>query len=294
MLTSFRRAFTHHRVQRLCSQPLSDRVIAHMQKGLPKKFPLPGVNKVVLISSAKGGVGKSTTAVNLAISCAILNYRVGLLDADVLGPSIPQMMNLRGEPELNSQNQMLPLRNYNVRVMSMGFLVNESAAITWRGLMVMQAVQRLLRNVNWGSDGLDVLFVDMPPGTGDVQLSIAQNIPIDGAVIVTTPQPVALLDARRGIEMFRKMNVPILGVVQNMSEHICEKCGHTTYMFGKDGAKKMADDMGVQIIGNIPLNLAIREGCDSGKPIIVVEPDSPVTKAYNELAAIVLMKLGTT
>lgn len=147
------------------------------------------------------------------------------------------------------ENQMLPLINYNVRVMSMGFLVSESAAITWRGLMVMQAVQRLLRNVNWGAEGLDVLYVDMPPGTGDVQLSIAQNIPIDGAVIVTTPQTVALLDARRGVEMFRKMALPVLGIVQNMSEHVCEKCGHKTHLFGKDGAKNMASEVGVDVIG---------------------------------------------
>ncbi|XP_003737911.1 iron-sulfur protein NUBPL [Galendromus occidentalis] len=260
-----------------------------MQKGLPKTLPLAGVKKVVLVSSAKGGVGKSTTTVNLAICAAKKGLSVGLLDADVFGPSIPRMMNLSGEPELNKQNLMVPLRNFDVRVMSMGFLVDEGKPIAWRGLMVMQGVQRLLRSVAWGP--LDLLVVDMPPGTGDVQLSIAQNIPIDGAMIVTTPQTIALLDARRGIEMFRKMEVPNLGIVENMAEHVCENCGHTTHIFGREGARKLAAELDVPFLGSIPLNLSIRECSDEGKPICVVQPNCPIAKTYEELADGVITRL---
>lgn len=260
-----------------------------MQKGLPKKFPIAGVDKVILVSSAKGGVGKSTTTVNLAICAAKQGKSVGLMDADVFGPSIPRMMNLTGTPELTSQDLMKPLTNFGVKVMSMGFLVEEQNPIIWRGLMVMSAIQRLIRQVAWGP--LDLLFVDMPPGTGDVQLSIAQNIPINGVVIVTTPQTIALLDARRGIEMFKKMQVPIVGVVQNMAEHVCTKCGHKTHIFGENGAKEMAKTTGVELIGNIPLDLKIREYSDEGAPIVISEPTSPITSSYEVLCSNVLGKL---
>ncbi|KAK3088170.1 hypothetical protein FSP39_015641, partial [Pinctada imbricata] len=220
-----------------------------VSRGLPKRLPIAGVDNVIVVASGKGGVGKSTTAVNLALGLSANEHSktVGLLDADIYGPSIPTMMNLHGEPELTNQNLMKPLENYGLKCMSMGFLVDEKSPIVWRGLMVMSAVQRLLRQVAWGP--LDYLVVDMPPGTGDVQLSLSQNIPIDGAVIVSTPQDIALLDARRGTEMFRKVDVPVLGLVQNMSVYVCPKCGHTDHIFGQNGASAIAQDMNLEILG---------------------------------------------
>ncbi|XP_078606351.1 iron-sulfur cluster transfer protein NUBPL-like [Branchiostoma floridae x Branchiostoma japonicum] len=262
-----------------------------MERGIPKKLPIAGVKQVIVVASGKGGVGKSTTAVNLALAIAANDKgkSVGLLDADVYGPSIPRMMNLAGEPELNKQNLMKPLVNFGISCMSMGFLVDEKSPLVWRGLMVMSAVQKLLRQVSWGP--LDYLVVDMPPGTGDTQLSMSQNIPIDGAVIVSTPQDIALLDARKGAEMFRKVNVPVLGLVQNMSVFQCPKCGHQTHIFGQDGAKKVAEDMELQVIGDIPLHISIRETSDSGQPVTVSLPDSPQAQAYRALAKEVVARL---
>ncbi|XP_075699961.1 iron-sulfur cluster transfer protein NUBPL isoform X2 [Rhinoderma darwinii] len=219
-----------------------------MSRGLPKQKPIPGVKHVVVVASGKGGVGKSTTAVNLALGIAASHHvkAVGLLDADIYGPSIPRMMNLKGNPEVSDGNLMIPLVNYGIQCMSMGFLVEETTPIVWRGLMVMSAIERLLRQVDWGE--LDYLVIDMPPGTGDVQLSISQNIPISGAVIVSTPQDIALLDARRGAEMFHKVNVPVLGIVQNMSVFRCPKCDHETHIFGADGARQLAVAMGLVIL----------------------------------------------
>lgn len=256
----------------------------HMARGLPKKLPIAGVEKVIVVASGKGGVGKSTTAVNLALGLAANDEskRVGLLDADVYGPSLPTMMNVNEEPELNKQNLMIPLQNYGLKCMSMGFLVEENAPIVWRGLMVMSAIQKLLRQVAWGP--LDYLVVDMPPGTGDTQLSISQNIPINGAVIVSTPQDIALLDARKGAEMFRKVEVPVLGLVQNMSVYVCPKCGHHEHIFGKDGIDKIAKAMHLDILGDIPLNKQIREGCDSGKPILITDPNCPESLIYKDIA----------
>ncbi|XP_072221835.1 iron-sulfur cluster transfer protein NUBPL isoform X2 [Leuresthes tenuis] len=214
---------------------------------------------------------------------------VGLLDADVYGPSIPKLMNLKGNPELTDNNRMIPLINYGVPCMSMGFMVEDVAPIVWRGLMVMSAIERLLRQVDWGS--LDYLVVDMPPGTGDVQLSITQNIPIAGAVIVSTPQDIALLDARRGAEMFKKVNVPVLGLVQNMSIFRCPNCSHETHIFGSDGARKLADTLGVKLLGDIPLHLNIRETSDRGQPVVVSFPDSPEAEAYRKVASAVLQRL---
>ncbi|XP_073495172.1 iron-sulfur cluster transfer protein NUBPL isoform X1 [Phyllobates terribilis] len=265
-------------------EKLKSRQAEMMARGLPKLKPIPGVKHVLVVASGKGGVGKSTTAVNLALGIAASDHvkAVGLLDADVYGPSIPRMMNLKGNPEVSDKNLMIPLVNYGIKCMSMGFLVEETAPIVWRGLMVMSAIERLLRQVDWGE--LDYLVIDMPPGTGDVQLSISQNIPISGAVIVSTPQDIALLDARRGAEMFQKVNVPVLGLVQNMSVFHCPKCDHKTHIFGADGAQRLAAAMGLDILGDIPLHINIRETCDLGKPVVVSDPESSEAKAYMGIA----------
>ncbi|XP_047201109.1 iron-sulfur protein NUBPL isoform X2 [Girardinichthys multiradiatus] len=253
---------------------LQDRQKRQMVRGLPKQKPITGVKQVIVVASGKGGVGKSTTAVNLALGLMAIDQSksVGLLDADVYGPSIPKLMNLKGHPELSDDNRMIPLINYGVPCMSMGFLVEDASPIVWRGLMVMSAIERLLRQVEWGS--LDYLVVDMPPGTGDVQLSITQNIPIAGAVMVSTPQDVALLDARRGAEMFKKVNVPVLGLVQNMSVFQCPNCHHQTHIFGSNGARQLAETIRVRFLGDIPLHINIREMSDKGQPIVISSPDS--------------------
>ncbi|CAL8283174.1 unnamed protein product [Lota lota] len=270
---------------------LQDRQRQHMARGLPKQKPIVGVNQVVVVASGKGGVGKSTTAVNLALGLMANDpsKSVGLLDADIHGPSVPKLMNLKGNPDLTETNRMIPLTNYGLPCMSMGFLVDEEAPIVWRGLMVMSALEKLLRQVEWGS--LDYLVVDMPPGTGDVQLSISQNVPITGAVIVSTPQDIALLDARRGAEMFRKVHVPVLGLVQNMSVFQCPNCQHQTHIFGSDGARNLANTLGVHFLGDIPLHLSIREMSDRGQPVVISSPDSPEAEAYRKLAAAVLLRI---
>ncbi|KAM4690332.1 iron-sulfur cluster transfer protein NUBPL [Rhinophrynus dorsalis] len=263
-----------------------------MSRGLPKQKPIPGVKHVVVVASGKGGVGKSTTAVNLALGIAASDQvnAVGLLDADVYGPSIPRMMNLKGNPEVSNRNLMIPLVNYGIRCMSMGFLVEETAPVVWRGLMVMSAIERLLRQVEWGE--LDYLVIDMPPGTGDVQLSISQNIPISGAVIVSTPQDIALLDARRGAEMFQKVNVPVLGLVQNMSVFHCPKCNHESHIFGAEGARRLAESLGLDILGDIPLHINIRETSDQGRPVVVSDPKSSEAKAYLSIAKEVISRIS--
>ncbi|XP_038637237.1 iron-sulfur protein NUBPL isoform X2 [Scyliorhinus canicula] len=270
-------------------ESVQDRQKRLMARGLPKQKVIPGVKQVIVVASGKGGVGKSTTAVNLALGLAADNLAVGLLDADVYGPSIPRMMNLRGNPELTDSNLMRPLVNFGIVCMSMGFLVEEAAPIVWRGLMVMSAIEKLLRQVDWGH--LDYLVIDLPPGTGDVQLSISQNVPISGAVIVSTPQDIALLDAQRAAEMFRKVNVPVLGIVQNMSVFQCPKCKYETHIFGADGAKTLATKLGLDVLGDIPLHLNIRETSDKGQPIVVSHPDSPEAKAYLKLTAEVVKRL---
>lgn len=273
------------------SKTLQERQKQHMARGLPKNKPITGVKQVIVVASGKGGVGKSTTAVNLALGLMANDpsKSVGLLDADVYGPSIPKLMNLKGNPELSDHNLMIPLTNYGVPCMSMGFLVDDVVPIVWRGLMVMSAIEKLLRQVDWGS--LDYLVVDMPPGTGDVQLSISQNIPIAGAVIVSTPQDIALLDARRGAEMFKKVNVPVLGLVQNMSVFQCPNCNHQTHIFGSDGARQLADSLGVRLLGDVPLHLNIRETSDRGQPVVVSAPDSPEAEAYRKVASAVVQRL---
>nr|XP_046268000.1 iron-sulfur protein NUBPL isoform X1 [Scatophagus argus] len=273
------------------SKALQERQRQHMARGLPKQKPITGVKQVIVVASGKGGVGKSTTAVNLALGLMAndSSKSVGLLDADVFGPSIPKLMNLKGNPELSDNNLMIPLTNYGIPCMSMGFLVEDVAPIVWRGLMVMSAIEKLLRQVDWGT--LDYLVVDMPPGTGDVQLSVTQNIPIAGAVIVSTPQDIALLDARRGAEMFKKVNVPVLGLVQNMSVFQCPNCNHQTHIFGSDGARQLADTLGVHLLGDVPLHINIREMSDRGKPVVVSSPDSPEAEAYRRVASAVVQRL---
>lgn len=267
-----------------------------MSRGLPKQKPLNGVKKIICVASGKGGVGKSTVSVNLATTFANhFNLKTGLLDADIYGPSIPRMMNLADhQPELEKgTNLMLPVRNYNVNCMSMGFLVEEKAAIVWRGLMVMSAIERLLFKVNWS--GLDLLVIDMPPGTGDVQLSISQNVKLDGAVVVSTPQDIALLDARRAVEMFGKVNVNILGLVQNMSWFKCTKCGHVDHIFGEEGTRKMAGELGVDLLGDLELNTKIREKSDLGQPISTCASTPETVNAIESYKAIcqkLLLKLG--
>ncbi|XP_069882537.1 iron-sulfur cluster transfer protein NUBPL isoform X3 [Dipodomys merriami] len=273
------------------SDTLKQRRAQIMSRGLPKQKPIEGVKQVIVVASGKGGVGKSTTAVNLALALAANDSTktVGLLDADVYGPSIPKMMNLKGNPELSQNNLMRPLLNYGIACMSMGFLVEETAPVVWRGLLVMSAVEKLLRQVDWGQ--LDYLVVDMPPGTGDVQLSISQNIPISGAVIVSTPQDIALMDAHKGAEMFRKVHVPVLGLIQNMSVFQCPKCKYKTPIFGTDGARKLARTLNLDVLGDIPLHLSIREASDIGQPVVFSQPESDEAKAYLRVAVEVVRRL---
>ncbi|XP_062061286.1 iron-sulfur protein NUBPL isoform X3 [Lepus europaeus] len=273
------------------SETLKERRAQIMARGLPKQKPIEGVKQVIVVASGKGGVGKSTTAVNLALALAAndSSKAIGLLDVDVYGPSIPKMMNLKGNPELSQSNLMRPLLNYGIACMSMGFLVEETAPVVWRGLMVMSAIEKLLRQVDWGQ--LDYLVVDMPPGTGDVQLSVSQNIPISGAVIVSTPQDIALMDAHKGAEMFRKVHVPVLGLIQNMSVFQCPNCKHKTHIFGADGARKLAQTLDLDVLGDIPLHLSIREASDTGQPIVYSQPESEEAKAYLQIAVEVVRRL---
>jgi ATP-binding protein involved in chromosome partitioning len=251
---------------------------------------LPDVRHIVAVASGKGGVGKSTTAVNLAVALARCGLRVGLLDADIYGPSLPQMLGVQHKPEIRG-DRMLPIEAWGVQTMSIGFLVDTEAAMVWRGPMVMGALQQLLGQVEWGT--LDVMVLDMPPGTGDAQLTIAQKLKLAGAVIVSTPQDVALADARRGVRMFEKTQVPVLGLVENMSFFCCPACGHRAELFGHGGARREAERLGTEFLGEIPLLLDIRESGDAGRPIAASAPDSPAGQAYAALAARVWAKIDT-
>ena len=244
---------------------------------------LPGVKSVIAIASGKGGVGKSTTAVNIATAMAAQNVRVGLLDCDIYGPSIPRMLNLSGQPEMVGERTLRPMANYGIKCMSIGFLVAEDTAMIWRGPMVMQALEQMMRDVDWGE--LDVLLCDLPPGTGDAQLTMAQRVPLTGAVIVSTPQDIALLDVTRGINMFQQVNVPIFGVVENMSYYVCPACGHRAELFHHGGARETARRLGVDFLGEIPLDISIRTTSDSGRPIVVTQPESPHAASYRQIAA---------
>ena len=250
---------------------------------------VPGVKAIVAVASGKGGVGKSTTAINLAMGLASIGERVGLMDADIYGPSIPRMAGLSGRPGTSDGKKLRPMEAYGVKCMSMGFLVDEDAPMIWRGPMVQSAIQQLLGDVEWGE--LDVLVVDLPPGTGDAQLTMAQKVPLTGAVIVSTPQDIALLDARKAINMFRKVDVPILGIVENMSYFCCPNCGHRAEIFAHGGARACAEKFGVDFLAEIPLDLRIRETSDDGKPIVATEPRSHQAEAYRNLALSVRDKL---
>ncbi|OYQ32309.1 Fe-S-binding ATPase [Niveispirillum lacus] len=256
----------------------------------PAKIGVPGVRAIIAVASGKGGVGKSTTAVNLALGMAANGLRVGLLDADIYGPSLPRMMGLSGKPETSDGKVLRPLVRHGVKVMSMGFLVAEETPMIWRGPMVMGAIQQMLRDVAWGE--LDVLVVDMPPGTGDAQLSLSQNVPLAGAVIVSTPQDIALLDARKGLNMFRRVDVPVLGIVENMSYFCCPNCGHRSDIFSHGGARAEAEKLGIDFLGEVPLDIAIRETSDGGDPIVISQPDSDHAKVYRMVAARVWDKIS--
>ena len=259
---------------------VSSKVIAHqVQRGVAL---LPGVANVIAVSSGKGGVGKSTTAVNLALALAAEGARVGLLDADIYGPSLPAMMGIAGRPESEDGKTMKPLENHGVKVMSIGFLVDAEQAVVWRGPMATQALDQLLRQTTWGE--LDYLVIDMPPGTGDIQLTLSQRVPLTGAVIVTTPQDIALLDAKKGLNMFEKVGVPILGIVENMAVHVCTNCGHVEHIFGADGGKRMSAQYGVHYLGALPLTMRIREQTDSGTPTVAAEPDGEIAALYKAVA----------
>jgi ATP-binding protein involved in chromosome partitioning len=270
------------------SANLSTKITAHaVQRGVQL---LPTIKNVVAVASGKGGVGKSTTAVNLALALAAEGARVGILDADVYGPSQPMMMGIEGRPESTDGKTMEPMENYGVQVMSIGFLVDTDNPMIWRGPMATQALEQLLRQTNWGE--LDYLIVDMPPGTGDIQLTLSQRVPLTGAVIVTTPQDIALIDARKGLKMFEKVGVPILGVLENMAVHVCTSCGHAEHIFGADGGKKMAAEYGVDYLGALPLNLSIRENADAGRPTVVNDPDGEVAAIYKTVARQVAVKIA--
>jgi len=250
-----------------------------------KPLELPSVRSIITVASGKGGVGKSTTSVNLALSLVAKGLKVGLLDADIYGPSLPRMMGLRDAkpvPSSEHQGKMIPPSAFGIRIMSIGFMVDEEQPVIWRGPMAMGALEQLLRDTDWGD--LDVLVVDMPPGTGDIQLSMAQRVPVTGAVIVSTPQDIALLDAKKGLNMFRKVNVPVFGLIENMSYYKCPECGHVDHVFDHGGARKAADELGVPFLGEIPLDLKIRLGADEGKPIVHTEADGEHAKAYGAIA----------
>ncbi|MCA6108262.1 Mrp/NBP35 family ATP-binding protein [Bradyrhizobium cenepequi] len=250
---------------------------------MSRQAEIPGIAAVIAVASGKGGVGKSTTALNLALGLRDVGLRVGLLDADIYGPSIPRLTGIREKPALNDDKKMIPISRFGLSIMSIGFLVEEDTAMIWRGPMVMSAITQMLRDVAWGA--LDVLVVDMPPGTGDAQLTLAQNVPLKGAIIVSTPQDLSLIDARRGLAMFRKVNVPVLGIVENMSYFQCPHCGTRSDIFGHGGARHEAERLGVPFLGEIPLHMAIRTTSDSGNPVVESEPDGPHAAIYRAIGA---------
>ena len=259
---------------------ISHEIVARsVQHGVKR---LSNVKNIIAVASGKGGVGKSTTSVNLALALAAEGATVGLLDADIYGPSQPRMMGLSGQPESKDGKSLEPKENYGVQTMSIGYLIDEETPMIWRGPMVTQALEQLLNDTRWRD--LDYLLIDLPPGTGDTQLTLAQKVPLSGAIIVTTPQDIALLDARKGLRMFEKVEVPILGVVENMSTHVCSNCGHEEHVFGAGGGRRMADEAGVTLLGSLPLELGIREHADSGRPSVVAEPDGHVAAIYREIA----------
>jgi ATP-binding protein involved in chromosome partitioning len=256
------------------------RIVSHaVQRGVKL---VPGVKNIVAVASGKGGVGKSTTAVNLALALAAEGATAGVLDADIYGPSQPTMLGISGRPESTDGKTLEPLEAYGVQAMSIGFMIDADTPMVWRGPMVTQALEQLLKDTRWRE--VDFLVVDMPPGTGDIQLTLAQKVPVTGAVIVTTPQDIALIDARKGLKMFEKVGVPIVGIVENMSIHVCSSCGHAEHIFGEGGAVRMCRDYGVPFLGALPLDIRIREQADSGRPTVIADPDGEVARTYREIA----------
>jgi ATP-binding protein involved in chromosome partitioning len=271
------------------AQPMQPQPGPRAQAATAQSGP-PGVKHIIAVASGKGGVGKSTTACNLALGFAAEGLRVGVLDADIYGPSMPKLFAIRGRPKIKTGRTLIPMEGYGCKVMSIGFLVEEDTAMIWRGPMVISALNQMLREVDWGE--LDVLVVDMPPGTGDAQLTMSQSVPLAGAVIVSTPQDLALIDARRGVAMFQKVNVPILGVIENMSYFLCPSCGTRSDIFGHGGARAEAERIGVPFLGEIPLHMEIREKADSGLPVVVTSPESGHAKAYRAIARSVWASLN--
>ena len=264
------------------------KIVAHtVQRGLKV---LPNVKNIIAVSSGKGGVGKSTVAANLALALAAEGAKVGVLDADIYGPSQPMMLGINGKPESQDGKTMEPLVNHGVQAMSIGFLVDTDQPMVWRGPMVTQALQQLFGQTNWKD--VDYLVVDMPPGTGDIQLTLAQQVPVTGVIIVTTPQDIALIDAKKGLKMFEKVNVPILGLVENMAVHVCSNCGHAEHVFGAGGGEKMAQEYGVDLLGSLPLDIRIREQTDAGRPTVVAEPDGEIARSYKAIARRVAVKIA--
>jgi ATP-binding protein involved in chromosome partitioning len=259
---------------------VSQQIAAHtVQRGVKL---LPNVKNIIAVASGKGGVGKSTTAVNLALALASEGASVGVLDADIYGPSLPMMLGIVGRPESPDGQSMNPMQGHGMQANSIGFLIEQDNPMVWRGPMATSALEQLLRQTSWHD--LDYLIVDMPPGTGDIQLTLSQRVPVTGAVIVTTPQDIALLDAKKGLKMFEKVGIPILGIVENMSIHICSNCGHEEHIFGAGGGERMAKEYGVEVLGSLPLDIAIREQADSGRPTVVADPDGRIAEIYREIA----------
>jgi ATP-binding protein involved in chromosome partitioning len=267
---------------------VSMKIVPHaVQRGVKL---IPGVRNIIAVASGKGGVGKSTTAVNLALALAAEGATVGVLDADIYGPSQPTMLGISGRPESTDGKSLEPMVGHGVQAMSIGFLIDMETPMVWRGPMVTQALEQLLKETKWRD--VDYLVVDLPPGTGDIQLTLAQRVPVTGAIIVTTPQDIALLDARKGLKMFEKVGIPIIGVVENMSLHICSKCGHEEHIFGAGGGERMGRDCNVELLGALPLDIRIREQADSGMPTVVADPDSRVAAIYREIARRVAVKIA--
>jgi ATP-binding protein involved in chromosome partitioning len=264
------------------------KIVTHsVQRGVKL---IPGVKNIIAVASGKGGVGKSTTAVNLALALAAEGAAVGLLDADIYGPSQPQMLGISGKPESLDGKTLEPMRRHGIAAMSIGFLIDQETPMVWRGPMVTQALEQLLRDTRWGE--LDYMVVDLPPGTGDIQLTLSQKVPVTGAVIVTTPQDIALLDARKGLKMFEKVGIPILGIVENMSTHICSNCGHEEAIFGSGGGAAMSKDYGVDLLGSLPLDIGIREQADSGNPTVVSHPEGRTAQIYKSIARKVAIRIA--
>ena len=267
---------------------VGSKVVSHsVQRGVKL---IPGVKNIIAVASGKGGVGKSTTAANLALALSAEGATVGMLDADIYGPSQPTMLGITGRPESRDGKTLEPMTGHGIQAISIGFLIDVDTPMVWRGPMVTQALEQLLKDTRWRD--VDYLVIDLPPGTGDIQLTLAQKVPVTGAVIVTTPQDIALIDARKGLKMFEKVGIPILGIVENMSIHICSNCGHEEYIFGSGGAEKMCKDYDTEFLGALPLDIGIREQADSGKPTVVADPDGRIAEIYKQIARRVAMKIA--